>query len=48
MPAPGVGAVCGPCPTGYTGDGLKCFGMSHEVSPVHVLFWSHCHREERL
>ena len=27
VPAPGVGAVCGSCPPGYTGDGLRCFGM---------------------
>ncbi len=26
MPAPGVGAVCGACPNGYTGDGEKCSG----------------------
>ena len=26
IPAPGVGAMCGPCQTGFTGDGLKCFG----------------------
>ena len=26
IPAPGVGAVCGACPLGYTGDGLKCYG----------------------
>lgn len=25
--APGVGAMCGPCPTGYSGDGVKCLGM---------------------
>ena len=24
VPAPGVGAYCGSCPTGYTGNGLKC------------------------
>ena len=27
IPAPGVGAMCGPCQTGFTGDGLTCFGM---------------------
>ena len=26
VPAPGVGAVCGSCPAGFTGDGLKCSG----------------------
>ena len=26
VPAPGVGAVCGSCPPGYTGDSLKCYG----------------------
>ena len=26
VPAPGVGAVCGPCPAGFTGDGVKCTG----------------------
>ena len=26
VPAPGVGAMCGDCPDGYTGDGEKCFG----------------------
>ena len=25
-PAPDVGAVCGPCPPGFTGDGEKCAG----------------------
>lgn len=24
--APEVGATCGPCPTGYAGDGSKCLG----------------------
>ena len=28
VPAPGVGAVCGSCPPGYTGDTFKCYGMS--------------------
>ena len=34
VPAPGVGAECGACPVGFTGDGIKCLGMncvnSHE------------------
>ena len=25
VPAPGTGAICGQCPTGYTGDGSKVF-----------------------
>ena len=25
--APGVGATCGPCPTGHSGNGLNCMGM---------------------
>ena len=28
VPAPGVGAMCGACPDGYTGDGEKCFGKN--------------------
>ena len=34
VPAPGVGAVCGPCPDGYHGDGAKCVGES-QVSTKH-------------
>ena len=26
MAAPGVGAMCGPCPDGFTGNGEKCSG----------------------
>ena len=26
VPAPGVGAMCGDCPLGYSGDGEKCIG----------------------
>ena len=32
VPAPGVGAVCGACPHGYTGDASKCYGMCGVVS----------------
>ncbi len=28
VPAPGIGAECGPCPDGYSGNGGKCAGMS--------------------
>ena len=37
VPAPGVGAVCGPCPDGYHGDGAKCVGE------FHVLTKAYCH-----
>ena len=26
VPAPGVGIRCGPCPSGYIGDGNNCAG----------------------
>ena len=32
VPAPGMGATCGPCPAGYSGDGLNCIGMSSATS----------------
>ena len=25
--APGVGAMCGPCPDGFDGNGMKCTGI---------------------
>ena len=28
IPAPGIRATCGLCPSGYRGDGLNCIGMS--------------------
>lgn len=37
VPAPGVGAMCGSCDTGFTGDGLKCTGnesINIEVEPM--------------
>ena len=27
-PAPAIGAECGPCPTGLTGDGVMCTGKA--------------------
>ena len=33
MPAPGVGAICGPCPDGFLGDGTKCYGMCKRTYP---------------
>ena len=35
VPAPGIGAVCGACPLGYTGDGLKCYGI---IATIITLF----------
>ncbi len=35
VPAPGVGAVCGDCPPGYTGDSLKCYGMPAYFVSLH-------------
>ena len=32
IPAPGVGAECGSCETGFTGDGLKCTGNSQQYN----------------
>ena len=29
VPAPGSGAVCGPCPMGYVKDEEKCAGKKH-------------------
>ncbi len=29
VPAPGVGAMCGPCPAGYFGNGQKCDGKQN-------------------
>lgn len=27
IPAPGDGAMCGPCPDGFNGNGMKCTGI---------------------
>ena len=48
IPAPGLGAECGPCPTGFTGNGSKCFGNS--VMPVNFLCdceYLHMHNRSR-
>ena len=37
IPAPGLGADCGPCPPGLTGNGSKCFGMFYFIMLVNFL-----------
>ena len=37
VPAPGVGAVCGACPEGYTGDEVKCYGWYLDCMHENVL-----------
>ena len=34
--APGTGAICGDCPTGFTGDGEKCLGMHYFVNHAYT------------
>ena len=34
VPAPGVGAVCGGCPPGYTGDEGKCYGKKNSSADI--------------
>ena len=41
VPAPGVGAVCGPCPDGFYGDGAKCAGKRKCVKFDEVKFVIH-------
>lgn len=43
MPAPGVGAICGSCPSGFTGDGLKCYGKNLILVITMSLLPSWCH-----
>ncbi len=46
VPAPGVGAMCGPCPAGYFGNGQKCdgtkiyfrFGMAEYLLLIKMIF----------
>ena len=30
IPALGVGVECGPCPAGFTENGIKCLGIDNE------------------
>ena len=53
VPAPGVGAECGPCGTGFTGDGLKCTGMfvplgSEAISDVDDIDLDECSENDTL
>ena len=32
VPAPGEGAMCGPCSTGFIGDGVKCSGNNDTMT----------------
>ena len=41
VPAPGVGAECGPCPDGFYGDGAKCAGKWKHVKFDEVKFIIH-------
>ena len=36
VPAPGVGITCGPCPVGYSGDGIYCTGNECTQSGIIV------------
>ena len=38
MPAPGVGAVCGSCPAGFSGDGEKCYGRLL-ITSISIIMW---------
>ena len=44
MPAPGVGAVCGSCPMGYTGGAQKCYGQLIMIfnACMHVIDYCTC------
>ena len=40
--APEIGAKCPPCPTGYSGDGSKCAGMSMCVNVCLCVYLCKC------
>ena len=37
IPAPGIGVICGACPRGFTGDGLKCSGIVYNYPNIVLL-----------
>ena len=42
VPAPGEGAMCGPCSTGFTGDGVKCSGnniIMKKLNPIIIIYF---------
>lgn len=43
VPAPGVGAECGPCPPGLTGEGSKCFGKYLRTRPKQLCHFLNLH-----
>ena len=38
VPAPGVGIMCGLCPSGYIGDGYNCIGQFNILRELVVMY----------